>query len=129
MGDLTKNISKDEIKCNCGCGLDRMSRGTLSVVQMVRDHFGKAVRINDANHCGCRCESHNAKVGGSERSEHLPDEDGVCHAIDFHVEDVPNIEVYGYIDGIFPNGLGLGLYNSFVHVDDRLAKARWDLRN
>ena len=124
---MTKNIKVHEIECGCGCGFNKMSRGTLNIVQMVRDVFGKPVRINDGGHCGCRCEEHNAKVGGSKNSQHKPQDDGMAHAIDFHVEGVEPKVVYEFLNKLFPNSLGLGLYNTFVHIDDRCDKAyRWN---
>jgi len=67
---LRENISTDDIKCNCGCGFDKMSPAILDVVQEARTHFGSPAHINSGNHCACRCEEHNAKVGGSETSKH-----------------------------------------------------------
>jgi len=125
MGDVTKNISSWEIACKCGCGENRMSRGTLNIVQMVRDAFDKPVSI----HSACRCDKHNEAVGGAEHSQHkLGKEDNRCHAIDFHVVDESVEDVHEFLDRVFPNSLGLGIYDTFVHIDDRLAHARWDKR-
>ncbi len=122
MGDIAKNINTWEVACKCGkCEETKVSRGVLNVVQMVRDHFGATVSI----HCGVRCEEHNELVGGSKNSQHLP-VNGEGHAIDFHVvgEDVEY--VYDYINKQFPSSLGLGVYETFVHVDDRADQAyRW----
>lgn len=126
MGDITKNISTWEIACKCGCGEKRMSRGTLNIVQMVRDAYDVEVSI----HSACRCDKHNEYVGGAENSEHkVSDIDDRCHAIDFHVVGEPCEDVYNFLDKLFPNTLGLGLYDSFVHADDRLVKSRWDMRS
>lgn len=118
MGDLTKNISRWEVACKCGtCDKDNLSRGVLNIVQMVRDHFGKPVSI----HSAIRCKNHNKKIGGKENSQHI-----TGNAIDFHVVDVSIDEVYSFLDGLFPNSLGLGKYETFVHVDDRCDRAyRW----
>ena len=118
---VTKNISVKEIECNCNCGLKWVSNGTLLIVQMARDYFGEPVVITS----GARCPSHNAKVGGSERSQHMPDSNGICHAIDFYVKGKTTKELYDYLDKMFPDSLGLGLADSFVHIDDRLTKRRW----
>jgi len=68
----------------------------------------------------CRCETHNRNVGGSEKSKHK-----LGIAADIQVKDTPPNEVYSYIDGCYPDTLGLGSYNNFTHVDVRHDRARW----
>ena len=123
---IRKNIYLEEIECKCGCGLNKMSPATLDIVQSARDYFGKPVII----HSGCRCESHNKKVGGLPNSKHLPDEfAGVSRAIDFHVEGVSIKDLHEYLVNKCPNSNGIGYYDEFCHVDDRMDRPhRWDLR-
>ena len=125
---LRTNITTDDIKCNCGCGFNEVSPAILDVVQEARTHFGKPAHINSGNHCACRCFKHNIKVGGSDTSKHLPEGiTNMCRAVDFHIQDVTPKELYDYLDNKHPNSLGLGLYDTFVHADDRMTKAyRWD---
>jgi len=125
---LRNNIHDYEVECNCGCGFNAVSPAILDIVQWVRDTTGKAVHINGKkNHCACRCEKHNKKVGGSSTSKHLPDPiTEVCRAIDFEVEGIPHQDIYDLLDNQFPNSLGIGLYSWGIHVDDRMDKAyRW----
>lgn len=130
MQKLRDNISVKDIECNCGCGFNSVSPAVLDVVQDARDHFNSPAHINSRNHSACRCIEHNAdpKVGGSVTSKHLPDGiTNVCRAIDFEIEGITSKVLYNYLDGKYPNCLGLGLYNTFVHVDDRMTKAfRWN---
>jgi len=125
MKELRKNILLSEITCKCGCGLSKVSPATLDIVQNVRDYFRKPIII----HSACRCEKHNAEIGGSPKSKHKPDNQGICRAIDFEVVGVEVEEVYTYLTNKFPDNLALGLYDTFVHVNDAVTeKRRWDLR-
>ncbi len=122
---LTKNFYRHEFECNkeeCGCGLDKISLKVLTIFQEVRDHFGKPVRCTS----GCRCETHNRNVGGVYNSQHTLQEDDLTHAGDMQVQDVSPKEVYDFLNNKYPDSLGIGLYNTFVHVDDRSERAfRW----
>lgn len=123
---MTKNFKVEEFACTCGCGDARISPTIVLVWQMVRDHFKKPVTINS----GLRCEARNKAVGGVSSSQHLvKDFDNQAHAADGFIEGVPPIEIYNYVAKIFPNSLGVGVYDTFVHIDDRLDRAyRWDNR-
>lgn len=69
MGDLTKNFSRREFACKCGCGFDDVSRELVEGLQQLRDLAGKPITVTS----GCRCPKHNAspKVGGVKNSQHL----------------------------------------------------------
>jgi len=114
MGDLTRNISRWEIACKCGCGLDTIDYKVLQAVQAIRDHFGARVDISS----GARCEIHNMSEGGSPESQHLK-----CKAIDFTVVGVDPARVFKYLDYFWKGGLGK--YSTFTHIDSRSVKARW----
>lgn len=124
MSKITKNFSSIEFECNCGnCGMNKISPVVVLVWQMVRDHFGSSVTINS----GVRCPEYNLKVGGKPMSSHKPDADDIGHAADGVVSGVDPQDVYDFINGVFPNALGLGVYKNFVHVDDRMDRAyRWN---
>ena len=116
MGDLTKNFSRHEFECGCGCGFDHISLELVEVLQDVREHFDAPVRVTSA----CRCEDHNYKVGGAKRSKHL-----LGIAADIVVSRVVAPEVFSYLDKKYGDRYGLGEYKKFTHVDVRDAKARW----
>ena len=120
---MTTNFRIEEFKCKCGCNEMRMSKIVILLCQMVRNHFNKPVIILS----GCRCAKHNEAVGGAKSSQHMPKSfDNQCHASDIYIKGVEPKEVYDFIDGLFPTTLGLGLYSSWVHIDDRLNQAyRW----
>lgn len=78
MGDLTKNFSRSEFECNCGCGLNKIDLALVDVLQHSKDATGLPFIITS----GCRCSVHNAKKGGKVNSAHLLNIDGYCHAAD-----------------------------------------------
>lgn len=117
MGDLSKDFSRSEFACPDGCGFDTVDTETLAVLQDVRDHFGRQVHIDS----GCRCEKHNAKVGGVPNSQHK-----LGRAADIRVEGFPPESVHDYLDKKYPNKYGLGKYKTFTHIDTRsTGPARW----
>lgn len=60
---------------------------------------------------GYRTPEYNKYIGGAENSAHLRGS-----AADIIVKGVHSRDVYAAADKIYPEG-GVGLYNSFVHVD------------
>lgn len=124
MGNLSKNLSRWEIACKCGCGFDSMDIETINVIQECCDNFasklGKA-KVVLVVHSGCRCFAWNDHVGGEDGSKHL-----IARAIDFHIEGVPNGEVYKYLDKKYIAKYGIGLYSWGVHLDTRTGRSkRW----
>lgn len=67
MGDLTKNFSRSEFVCKCGCGKDNIDLELVRKLQVARSWLAKPMRINS----GVRCEAHNEAVGGKPDSSHL----------------------------------------------------------
>jgi uncharacterized protein YcbK (DUF882 family) len=112
-----KFFKRKEFACECGCGFDTVDFELAEVVDDVRGHFGKSCHINS----GCRCETHNEKVGGEEHSLHL-----VGQAADVRVSGIEPKDVYAYLDGKYPDRYGVGLYFGRTHIDVREVKARWD---
>ena len=116
MGNLTKNLSRDEFACKCGCGLDTVDIKTVQAVQKIRDHYDRAVTITS----GCRCKRHNKKVGGGQNSQHL-----VCRAADFTVMGIDPLIVQDWVKhNLFD--VSMGAYDTFTHIDTRSGEAaRW----
>lgn len=85
MGDLTKNLSRHEIKCKCGkCSQDTIDYELVKYFQMVCDECANVKqldRVVATITSGDRCEAHNKAVGGKPNSKHL-----TSKAIDFMVE-------------------------------------------
>lgn len=118
MSQLSKNLSRAEFACKCGCGFDTVDAELVRVIQDVRDHFGSPVVISS----GCRCYEHNKRVRGAARSTHLEG-----RGADIQVKGKTPKEVYEYLTGKYPNRYGIAWHRSFVHVDTRSnGPARWD---
>jgi len=122
---MTNNFKREEFACRCGCGLNMISPTVVLICQMIRDTYQQPVVVTS----GCRCNEHNTKIGGAGNSQHTPKGDGYTHAVDIKVKNIDPKEVYDYLDEVFPNSLGLGLYSSWIHIDDRMdRKYRWNNR-
>lgn len=126
MGDLTKNISRHEVKCKCGeCDYQTLDIETAQVVQDACTHFEKELHvekvvlmINSAH----RCPKHNSSenVGSSDKSQHIRG-----NSLDHYIKGVPVKVLHDYYIKKYPNKYGIGLYGTFVHIDTRAKKARW----
>ena len=117
---VSENFTRDEFACKCGrCDKIAVDTILLPLLQRVRSHFNKKTTITSGN----RCLEHNTAVNGSPHSQHM---NGT--AADIQVEDISHVDVYNYIESINKNIGGLGLYDTFVHVDVRKKYARWDYR-
>lgn len=122
MGNLTKNISRHEIACNCGCGFDSIDIETINVVQECCDHFAEELGLEKVFlgvNSGCRCLTWNAFQGSASTSQHT-----LARAIDFHIIEVAPRIVYKYLNEKYPNCYGIGNYKSFTHLDTKSGKPR-----
>lgn len=126
MGDLSKNLSRHEFACTCGCGFDTVDAKTVEVIQDVCDNFSCRVNISS----GCRCFEYNrlpASEGGpgsSDGSQHPRGRAGDCHFLGV----APDV-VWVYVNEKYPELYGFGLYSWGVHIDTRTnGPARWDGR-
>ena len=116
MGDLSLNFSRSEFACKCGCGFDEIDPETVNVLQAVRDFFDRPIKVNS----GCRCKAHNESVGSTDTSRHVAGD-----ASDIVVQGVDSDLVVEYLDELNGDELGIGTYETFVHVDTRGTRARW----
>lgn len=128
MGDLTKNISRHELACKCGCGEDSMDFETIMIVQESCDHFAKELGIDKVVliiNSAARCMKHNNKpvseggAGSNENSQHPR-----YRAIDYTIKEVHPYKVWKYLNEKYPNRYGLGRYPNFTHVDTATGGAR-----
>ena len=69
---------EEPFSCRCGCGLSPFDPAMRLILNEVREELGIPLIINS----GCRCEKHNAAVGGAGSSAHMVQPDGLCHAVD-----------------------------------------------
>lgn len=112
-----KYFKREEFACNCGCGFSTIDYELAEVLDNLREHFGQPIEITS----GCRCPTWNKLSGGESKSKHL---EGI--AADIKVRNVNPKLVYSWLDAIYPTKYGLGVYPSWVHIDVRTVKARWN---
>ena len=115
MGDISPHFDRREFRCKCPCGADTVDAELIKVLEHIRQHFDRPVRVNS----GHRCRDYNRYVGGSDSSQHLEG-----RAADIVVDDVPAIVVQELVENMGVGGLGR--YNDFTHIDTRTnGPARW----
>lgn len=114
---LTKNFQVKEFKCNDGTDPIFIAKELPMVLQYIRMRVGKAVTINSAY----RTANYNKKVGGVDGSQH-------CYgtAADIAVKGYTPKQVAAIAREIMPDWGGVGIYDTFTHVDVRAEKADWN---
>jgi len=106
---------RSEFECKCECGFNTVDIQLLRLLELIRQRFGP-VTITSA----CRCDFHNASVGGSKFSQHK-----LGTAADIQVKDTTPLEVQEFFDERFPDAFGMGRYATFTHIDSRDSFSRW----
>lgn len=111
-------LKEFECKCkkckgdiNVGPGI---STRLIEVLNAIRSEVGVSVVINS----GYRCPEHNAAVGGSPRSQHV---EGTAADIRWKGMDMEDAAILAEQCGAD----GIGIYETFIHVDVRGKRARW----
>ena len=119
IGPRSKNFSSKELCCRCGCK-EGPKLEMISALQRVRDALGRPMILTSA----MRCKKHNEKVGGRPKSRHL---DGL--AVDVSTAKFSEAEWIALLEIASETGfLGIGLYDTFVHLDLRDVLTVWDGR-
>lgn len=120
-GYLSKNFTKKEFACKCGCGFASPNPKLVEGLQALRDLLGKPIVISSA----CRCVSHNKAVGGEVNppSQHTR---GAAADISVAGMSVSALAAAAEKIPVFKAG-GIGQYpkKGFVHVDVRGKVSRW----
>ena len=117
---LAENFKVKEFACNDGSDTVLISDELVDLLQKIRDHFGVAVTINS----GYRTSTYNKKVGGATNSQHVKGT-----AADIVAKGVDPLTVAQYAEYLMPNSGGIGVYQTFTHVDVRTSRSRWDNRS
>ena len=112
---LSTNFRVREFACNDGTDPVFIDSDLVSVLQKIRTHFGKPVTITSAY----RTPPHNSREGGTTYSQHL-----YGKAADIKISGVTPKKVADYAETLLPEG-GIGIYNTFTHIDVRSVKSRW----
>ena len=112
-----RHFSREKQACKCGCGFNTVDAELIAVLEDLRswcEHY--PIMVNS----GCRCERHNKAIGGSPRSQHL-----LGKAADIYCGHKTLKEIYDYLNNKYPGKYGVGLYNTFIHIDVREKQSRW----
>ena len=120
---LTKNFNLSEFECKCGCVMPEFVKKNVielaENLQVLRDEVGRLDLTN-----AYRCKEHNADVGGAVNSQHVKGK-----AADIKSSTIEPSDMAITVDDLmktekFKLG-GIGIYNTFTHVDTRGSRARW----
>lgn len=123
MSKLSANFSREEFACPCGCGFATVDVGLIPIVEEIRAVIGPFSPSS-----ACRCREYNETiqkkyvknyVALSSKSKHM---EGI--AIDVKTQQPKKL--YTFLDNLFPNTYGIGVYSWGIHIDTRTVKARWD---
>ena len=117
---VSEHFKLREFKCNDNSRVVVLNDELVAVLENARQHFGKTIKINS----GYRTVAYNSTLkNSSPQSQHTHG-----NAADIVVSDVKPIDVYNYFNKTYPDKYGIGIYNTFVHIDVRPTKSRWDYR-
>ncbi len=117
---ITEHFRVYEFACTDGSDPVFISQTLVELLENIRVHFGRPVTITS----GYRTVSYNASLkNSSKKSQHC---NGL--AADIKVEGHTPKEVYDYACSLLGDHGGVGIYNTFVHVDVRAVKSRFDYR-
>lgn len=142
MGDLTRNLSRREFACRCGCGFDTVDIELAPIIQDSADHFAAVdgivvrIKITGPN----RCKEHNEKVQKEYNPDYVPYSSDTQHmyarAADYKLfnrytgEQIDPNRVANYLEMKYPGRFGIGWYDDRTHFDTRTdGPVRWDRRN
>ena len=114
---LSTNFRVREFACTDGSDPIFIDSELVNVLQKIRTHFGKSVTITSAY----RTPGKNKAVGGQTYSQHL-----YGKAADIKVKGVAPKTVAAYAEKLLPKSGGIGIYNTFCHIDVRTSKSRWN---
>ncbi|MDR7856289.1 D-Ala-D-Ala carboxypeptidase family metallohydrolase [Tissierella sp.] len=116
---ISKDFSLHEFQCKDGSQLVKLDSNLLDKLQQLRDRLGLPTIINSAY----RTLEHNKKVKGSTNSQHL-----LGKAVDISITnqklDIETIRDIADAIGF----TGIGIYDTFIHLDVREIPNKWDLR-
>ena len=127
MGNVTRDLSRWEWACRCGCGFDDLHPVAVVGLQDIRTIARVPLIISS----GCRCFEHNAAEDGAEFSFHLPQANGYSWAVDWTIPGAKLFEMVGYsarVQRFFDGGTGIYLDGKkvWIHNDTRATgPARW----
>jgi uncharacterized protein YcbK (DUF882 family) len=113
---ISKNFKVREFACSDSSDPIFIDSELVTILQKIRSHFGKPVKINSAY----RTPGRNKAVGGTAYSFHL-----YGMAADIQINGISPKKIAEYAETLLKNRGGIGVYSTFVHIDTRPTKSRW----
>lgn len=113
---LSTNFRVREFACLDGSDPIFIDTELVTILQKIRTHFGRAVTITSAY----RTPPRNKSVGGTAYSMHL-----YGMAADIKIGGISPKKVGEYAETLLHNKGGIGIYDTFTHIDVRTTKSRW----
>jgi uncharacterized protein YcbK (DUF882 family) len=116
---LSKHFNEEEFRCRDG-SIKPIDKALIEGLERLRELAGnKSIHINS----GYRSPTYNKKIGGAPRSQHVQGK-----AADITIAGFTPRQVAELAEKVprFRNG-GIGIYDTFTHVDVRKGAARWTL--
>lgn len=107
---LSKNLWSHEVMCRGkGCCTESIvSKRMVETFQAIRDDYGEAIEIGDADGSGYRCSIHNRAVGGAIGSLHL-----TGNAFDLHGKN--KAKLLSIVEKHITDG-EIGVYSWGIHA-------------
>ena len=115
---ITKNFTRNEFQCSCGCSAQMVDEMLVQKLQTIRTVYDVPLKITS----GYRCVKHNAAVGGAKSSKHLY---GIAADVKDPTGKLNPVALAILASNAF-GGVGVYWYGTaaFVHVDVRKTKAQ-----
>ena len=117
---LSPHFRVREFACRDGSDQVKIDSGLVELLEQIRAAAGGAVVI----HSGYRTPAYNRKVGGARYSQHIQGT-----AADIAVRGASPLLVGQIAEHYLQSRGGIGVYQTFTHVDTRTSRARWDQRS
>ena len=124
MANDTTHFKVSEFACKCGCGKDDVDQRVIDMAETIREALDVPVRVNS----GCRCEKHNAKVGGVKGSKHTK---GFAADLSCSLGAKKMFETVKQLhaEGKLPELDYCIRYKTFIHIDcGGKRKSLWEVR-
>lgn len=111
-----------ELRCQCRRHKDKQLCNVSPRLGMLAERVRDVLKTPMIVTSCCRCAAHNKEVGGSPTSKHLCSETQPARAMDFKAKGMsPSLALDTIIREWACGGLGelggIGLYDTFVHID------------
>lgn len=115
---ITPHFKVKEFRCYDGSDTIFVSQELAEVLEKIRVHFGKPVTINS----GYRTDYHNDRTKDAAKfSQHK-----YGMAADISIRGVSPKRIAAVAETLLPNTGGIGIYDTFTHIDVRATRSRWN---